>query len=352
MGGAAEKDRIKFITPLVSILIPAYNAEKWLEEAIGSALAQTWQRRELIIVDDGSQDETLKIARRFASKHVKVVTQANRGPSEARNRALEIAQGDYIQWLDADDLLGENKIECQLDAVDFEVEENVLLSSAWASFRKDRREAKFQRTSHWQDLSPAEWLRLKMEKNIWMAIENWLISRKLCEKAGPWNIRLRRDNDGEYISRVMMNSCRIRFIERARSYVRIGNPTSVSSDENLTSEKLESLCASMESHIRCLLALDNCSRSKAACVTMLRGGLIWFYPDKPELVERSRRLAAELGERIDVPILPWKYRIIRLIVGWRITKWLMFRTAKLKWYGTRSSRWLSSLWQKTSEGSL
>src|ERR1700730_16025191 len=102
--------------PLVSILIPAYNAEKWIADTIRSALAQTWPRKEIIIVDDGSADQTLRLAPQFASATVSVVTQENQGASAARNKAFDLCQGDYIQWLDADDLLPRDKIAKQMEA--------------------------------------------------------------------------------------------------------------------------------------------------------------------------------------------------------------------------------------------
>ena len=104
--------------PLVSILIPAFNAETWVADTIRSALAQTWPRKEIIVIDDGSTDRTLVVARRFASKDVAVVTQKNQGAAAARNHALALSQGDYIQWLDADDLLSPDKIAKQIQAVD------------------------------------------------------------------------------------------------------------------------------------------------------------------------------------------------------------------------------------------
>ena len=99
---------------LVSILIPAYNAEQWLAGTLISALAQTWPHVEVIVVDDGSKDGTLAIAKSFERRSVKVVTQPNMGAPAARNRALELAQGTYMQWLDADDLLEPTKISAQM----------------------------------------------------------------------------------------------------------------------------------------------------------------------------------------------------------------------------------------------
>src|SRR5689334_20141129 len=148
------------MTPLVSILIPAYNAERWIGDAIRSARAQTWPRVEIIIVDDGSRDRTLEIARQFASKDVSVLTQENQGASTARNRAFEYCQGDYVQWLDADDVLAPDKIARQMEvASSSEVAgKRIVLSSAWAYFIYSRKRARFVATPLWCDLEPVEWL--------------------------------------------------------------------------------------------------------------------------------------------------------------------------------------------------
>ena len=99
---------------LVSILIPCYNAEKWLKYTIASVLGQTWPNKEIIIVDDGSTDCSLQIAKQYESNIVKVISQKNKGGSAARNKAFEYAQGSYIQWLDSDDILAPDKIEYQM----------------------------------------------------------------------------------------------------------------------------------------------------------------------------------------------------------------------------------------------
>ena len=96
--------------PLVSILIPAYNAEMWLTDTLQSALAQTWENKEIVIVDDGSKDGTLALARTFESEIVKVYTHKNSGASATRNKAYSLCHGDYIQWLDADDLLAPTRL--------------------------------------------------------------------------------------------------------------------------------------------------------------------------------------------------------------------------------------------------
>src|SRR4029077_11939861 len=103
-------------TALVSILIPAYNAEEWIAESLQSAIAQTWPHMEIIVVDDGSRDRTAEVARRFASKQLVIVSTQNQGVAAALNHAYRLCQGDYIQVLAADDLLAPDKIERQLAA--------------------------------------------------------------------------------------------------------------------------------------------------------------------------------------------------------------------------------------------
>src|ERR1700761_8333481 len=100
---------------LVSIIIPAYNSAAHLRETIQSALDQTWPEKEIIIVDDGSADHSLAIAKEFKRKDVRVFSQQNKGASAARNKGLREAKGDYIQFLDGDDLLDSLKIEKQLE---------------------------------------------------------------------------------------------------------------------------------------------------------------------------------------------------------------------------------------------
>src|SRR5215469_10459942 len=120
--------------PLVSILIPAYNAEEWIADTIQSAIAQTWQRKEIIVVDDGSSDRTAEVARRFVSKEVAIISTENQGAAAARNHAFQLSQGNYIQWLDADDLLSPDKIEHQLVALREVSNDRMLLSCPWGNF--------------------------------------------------------------------------------------------------------------------------------------------------------------------------------------------------------------------------
>ena len=83
-------------SPLVSILIPLYNAEKLVANTIESALYQTWPNKEIIVVDDGSIDQSMAVAKRFSKQGVRVYQQANSGASAARNKAFNLSSGQFI----------------------------------------------------------------------------------------------------------------------------------------------------------------------------------------------------------------------------------------------------------------
>jgi glycosyltransferase involved in cell wall biosynthesis len=100
--------------PLVSILVPCYNAAQWVGQAIESALNQSWPEKEVIVIDDGSSDGSLDIIKRFGDS-IQWYTQVNAGGGRTRNRLLELARGEWIQYLDADDYLLVGKIAGQLE---------------------------------------------------------------------------------------------------------------------------------------------------------------------------------------------------------------------------------------------
>jgi glycosyltransferase involved in cell wall biosynthesis len=305
--------------PLVSILIPAYNSEEWIADTIKSALSQTWPRKEIVVVDDGSTDRTVSIAQSFASKLLSVAIQENQGASAARNKALSLCQGDYIQWLDADDLLSPNKIAKQMEAAEKNQNKRMLLSSAWAYFMYRPSKAKFIPSPVWCDQSPVEWLLKKMGQNLHMQTATWLVSRELTEAAGPWDIRLWKDNDGEYFCRVIMASDGIRFVPEARTFYRMSSANSVTHVGRST-KKLESQFLSMRLHVQYLKSLEESERVRAACLDYLQTRFLQFYPQRPDIVEQLQELAAILGGRLEIPRLSWKYAWIKNVFGWRLAK--------------------------------
>lgn len=103
--------------PLVSVIIPAYNCEKTIRETIESVLNQTVSDFELIVINDGSPDSTLEVASGIKDSRIKIFSYPNAGVSASRNRGISHARGEFIAFLDADDLWMPNKLEAQLKAL-------------------------------------------------------------------------------------------------------------------------------------------------------------------------------------------------------------------------------------------
>jgi glycosyltransferase involved in cell wall biosynthesis len=319
--------------PLVSILIAAYNAERTIADTLKSAIGQTWPRKEVILVDDGSTDRTAEVVRQF--KDVILVSTKNQGLSAAINHGFPLTQGDYIQYLDADDLLRPDKIERQLAALREFDSRRILLSSPWAPFYYRTGRARFVRNSLCQDLSPVEWLVRKMREGIHMQNATWLVSRELAETAGRWDTRLHFDQDGEYFCRVLLASEGTRFVPGTGIYYRMSGINSVSFIGD-SDKKKDSLLLSMKLHIQYLRLLEDSERVRKACLAYIQ---IWypnFYTKRPDLMQEAQQLAASLGGRLSVPKSSWKYSWIEKLFGWAVARQICQRWNECKSYIIRS----------------
>ena len=284
------------MNPLVSVIIPSYNAERWIGEAIESALAQTWPRTEIIVIDDGSDDGTLGVARRYQCSSLKIHHQRNAGVSAARNAGFRLAQGDFIQWLDADDVLHREKIATQVSEL-LALPARTVATGPFGAFFFRTSRASFTRNALWTDLSPREWLLTRFENDAWIALNSWLIERSLCSLAGDWNTRLALDEDGEYLSRVVALSSGVRFVSKSFSYYRRGVSYSLSSDRS--SAAIRSLAFATETSIRQLLALDGGERSRVASLRFIQHRVNYYCAGRPEQIEVFGPLVESLGARAD-----------------------------------------------------
>lgn len=103
--------------PLISIIIPVYNGEKTIQETIESVLQQTFKDFEILLINDGSHDSTLEVINNIKEERLRVFSYSNAGVSTSRNRGLDLAKGEFIAFLDADDLWTPDKLETQLKAL-------------------------------------------------------------------------------------------------------------------------------------------------------------------------------------------------------------------------------------------
>lgn len=308
----------------VSILIPAYNAERWVGSALQSALDQSWPKIEIIVVDDGSTDQTLAVAKRYESAKVKVMRQENRGAAAARNTALREAQGDFLQYLDADDLLSADKIREQL--VLLRENPNYLsVSSAVYFFDGQDPDSGLEERSGAVDTDdPVQWLMQLLGSDgptCTVPHGAWLTPRLVAERAGPWDDSVRSpDDDGEYFARVVLASRGIRASKAGRYYYRKfvqGGSYSTTYSEVLLRGRLHSL----NCKAKWLLARTSDPRAYRTLANRYVDLAFGAYPSFPKLTDEALRKTQEMGGTDYIPRFgTWKGNLLSRVLGWKVTK--------------------------------
>lgn len=200
-------------TPSVSVLMPAYNASRWIEDSLRSVLRQTISDFEVIVVDDGSRDDTFDAARRVKDPRIRVIKQENQGASAARNRAFAESRGRFIQYLDADDLLAEGKLERQIAILRLPENARAVVACSCRQFWDgDPPElGKVADDPMRLGTSPevAEWYARLLGGGGIVQPGAWLCPREVALDAGPWDETLTASDDGEYFCRVVLASSKV-----------------------------------------------------------------------------------------------------------------------------------------------
>ncbi|MCF7688807.1 MAG: glycosyltransferase family 2 protein [Cephaloticoccus sp.] len=295
-----------------------HNAARWIAATLDSALAQTWPQREIIVVDDGSHDDSATIVESYAAHGVRLITQPNRGASAARNTALAVARGHFIQFLDADDLLATDKIALQMQRL-LTSSPRHIASGEWARFTNDPTESKFTAEANWKDMSGLEFQLLHYEGGWMMQPAVWLCPRALLNEAGPWDETLTLNDDGEYFNRVMLKAAGILFCVGARVYYRSCVTGSLS--RRVDSAALRSLWTSTALNCDRILSVGGQnSRTNNALANGWQRLAFELYPTLPELAAEAENRMHELGgTTYALPVGP-TFRHLAKILGWRRTK--------------------------------
>jgi glycosyltransferase involved in cell wall biosynthesis len=200
--------------PLVSIVIPCFNAERTIGATIRSALAQTYQPIEVIVIDDGSQDRSLAIVKSFGDT-VRVEAQTNSGACAARNRGIELARGEYVQFLDADDLLHWGKVARQMAA---RGDDNKILFGPWLAFAGDAPAEPY--VADIRCVRSTDELLLQYLQGMFVATSALLWPTKLLARIGGWDTLLNANQDGEILMRAMHASAQLQYCDSAWSFYR------------------------------------------------------------------------------------------------------------------------------------
>ena len=258
-----------------------------------------------------------------------MIAQPNQGASAARNRALRAAQGDFIQYLDADDLLAPDKIERQVEML-LAGNLDCVASGAWARFYTHHSEAVFKPQPLWADFHPIDWLLCAWAGNWMMHPSAWLIPRAIADRAGTWDESLSLNDDGEYFCRVILASRAIKFCPEARMYYRSGLQGSLS---GLKSESAwRSLWRTLHSIAPIYLIKKRVPRTRRACANRFQRLVYDLYPNDPNLLLEIETEIQQLGGANLLPTGSPFDQKMATILGWKLTKRLQrWRTSSIYW---------------------
>ena len=205
--------------PLVSVIIPSYNYALYLPDSIGSVIKQTYKNWECIIVDDGSTDNTKQVVEQYSQKdnRIQYYLQANSGPTVARNYGLKLAKGEFIQFIDADDMIEHQKIEKQVSVFNQQPDCDIVYGSV--KYFESSDSSKLYNDIMLGDSKPwmknlsgsGEAMILALVKENIMVISSPLVRRSLFEKYGNMDEQLYFNEDWELWARFAIGNAKFCF---------------------------------------------------------------------------------------------------------------------------------------------
>ena len=303
--------------PLVSVLIPCYNAGRWIGETLDSVLAQTWPNVEIIVVDDGSSDDSGAVLDGYASRGVTCVHQSNLGKTAALNRCLQGSRGEFVQYLDADDLLAPDKIELQMKRL--AGSPDCIATAEWARFHATPAEAEFTPGRTWRDLDPVDWLVEDWKEGGGMMYPAmWLLPRPIVEAIGPWMADATLIDDTEYFTRSVIASRRVLFCSGARTYYRSGLAGSVS--RRRARRDWESAYRVITACEGYLLTRENSDRTRRACAMLWQRLAHACYPYCMRVANQALERASRLHRDQLPPDGGPTFKLIAGVLGWKTAR--------------------------------
>ncbi|MGV8815437.1 MAG: glycosyltransferase family 2 protein [Gelidibacter sp.] len=305
------------MSPKVSVIIPVYNAEGFIIDTINSILNQTYKNIEIIIIDDHSTDNSYEIALRYTSDKIIIGKNQKKGACAARNRGFELSSGDYIQYLDADDLLSENKIQSQVELLK-NCDDVCVASGMWGRFITDPDKVNWSHQIINKNYErPFLWLLDSWSGKGMGQTSIWLTPRALIEQSGEWNENLQINQDGEFFCRVLLNSKAIVFCENAKVFYRSGNANSISQSNNLSYEKAESLLNSFISYKYYAKQKGLVKELKTGLAQNFLMFMYQFYNFYPNLAKNAANEFYDLGFIKMWPVGGYKFKKLSSIVGFQ-----------------------------------
>lgn len=300
--------------PLVSILIPLYNAEQYIEETITKALQQTYSNIELVIVDDHSTDNSLKIAQKYISEKVHVYSNPKKGGNPARNYAFEKCNGEYIKFMDADDYCTNEMIEKQMDRMLKDGDENTLVFSPVKMLYPDGHFFLPPREID-KDYIPG----IELLIDIWRG-KGWncphchLMHRNLFIKSGGWDETITKNQDGEFFARIANKANKALCVPDEYA---IWRQTGIGVSTKKTIKAHASMIRSYEIISKLILNYNDGMEYRKICAKYIGLFVYTYYPEISPIMPMIYKVLQQIKQPL---MLPDRKILIflRTIMGWKL----------------------------------
>lgn len=216
----------------VSVIIPAYNAEKFVSAAIDSVLAQTCPAVECIVIDDGSTDRTAEIVKAYGER-VRYVHQPNSGRSAARNRGISLASSEYLAFLDADDFLSPEKLQQQMVFLQTHPECDAVYSRI-AYFEQGRENSLYSV----RRATPTGDILQELLFGNFITVHAPLFRKNVVEQIGGYDPSLSRYEDWDFFLRLAISGVRFGFLDQCLAFVRVHGENTIRDKVSMFEAKL------------------------------------------------------------------------------------------------------------------
>lgn len=316
---------------LVSVIIPNFNSFKFIKETLDSVFNQTYPHTEIIVIDDGSTDGSYEWIASLENDNLKLFKNKSKGACAARNYGLSKAMGDYIQFLDADDLLDENKIEAQMKCLEHSIDNVAVCSTKHFYETKDIgviTDTPFLYSTN----QPHEFL-----LNLYgadgmhhgmVAQHAWLAPKSVIDKAGRWDENLIKDQDGEFFCRVVMASQGVAYADNTLCYYR-KHRVSGSVSSGKSRNHLLSQFRALDSKAAQLNNFKDTREFQNAMALQYKFLAIDAYPHYKDISKQACSKVDQYGGSHYEPILGGKViEGLKTIFGWRAAKAFSFYAHK------------------------
>ena len=308
---------------LVSILIPCYNARKWLKQAIESALNQTYFSKEVIVVDDGSTDNSLEIIQSFGDA-IRYETGINQGGNAARNRLLELSNGEWLQYLDADDYLLPDKIAQQIEYLEKNLNTDIIYSPSIFQY-------------HTSEKVTQEILPIPLPHDPWILLARWYLPqtgsplwrKQAIVDVGGWKVNQPCCQEHELYLRLLIAQKSFRYCEEAASVYRQWSELTVCKKSKLkTYRKRLEVIDKIEQH---LITTKQLTQSRQNAINQARfecARIIWLSDKKwaKKIIQQIRNQNLNFMPYGDCA--PEIYRLMYKVFGFNFAE----KTAQIKRY--------------------